>query len=125
MKPFNLEEAKSGKSVQTKDGRDVRIICFDRKGRYPVVALFEENGATNGYDGSVEESIIFCTKDGRQQIVSCKSDLVMKTERKTMWINIYGPAPFSPTGILFKTKEEAQHYAQEGVITQAEVTWEE
>lgn len=31
MKPFNLEEAKAGKPVCTRDGRPVRILCFDRQ----------------------------------------------------------------------------------------------
>lgn len=32
MKPFNLEEVKAGKSVCNRDGNDVRIICFDKRG---------------------------------------------------------------------------------------------
>lgn len=40
MKPFNLEEAKAGKPVCTRDGYDARILCFDAKNPYyPVVAL--------------------------------------------------------------------------------------
>lgn len=31
MKPFDLELAKAGHPVQTRDGRPVRIICYDRK----------------------------------------------------------------------------------------------
>ena len=30
-KPFNIEEAKAGAKVVTRDGRPVRIVCFDRK----------------------------------------------------------------------------------------------
>ena len=45
MRPFNLEEAKAGKSVCTKDGKDVRIICFDRKNiiNCPIVALISKS----------------------------------------------------------------------------------
>lgn len=42
MKPFDLEKAKAGKPVVTRDGRPVRIICFnmvDNNGGYPLVAL--------------------------------------------------------------------------------------
>ena len=41
MKKFNLEAAKLGKPVCTKDGKKARIICFDKKGDYPIVALVE------------------------------------------------------------------------------------
>lgn len=45
MKPFDLEAAKAGKPVCTRDGRKARIICFDRNWEYPIVALIEcENG---------------------------------------------------------------------------------
>lgn len=41
-KPFNLEEAKAGKPVCTRDGHKARIICFDAgMGEYPVIALVE------------------------------------------------------------------------------------
>lgn len=31
MRPFNLDLAKRGASVVTREGKPVRIICFDRK----------------------------------------------------------------------------------------------
>ncbi|WP_191835240.1 hypothetical protein [Odoribacter splanchnicus] len=36
-KPFNLEEAKAGKSVCTRGGHKAKIICFDARtfGDYP------------------------------------------------------------------------------------------
>lgn len=33
LKPFDLEAAKQGKPVCTRDGRKARIVCFDLKGR--------------------------------------------------------------------------------------------
>ena len=46
MKPFNLEEAKAGAKICTRDGRPVRIICYDRIDEaYPIVALI-----TNDFD---------------------------------------------------------------------------
>ena len=41
FKPFDLEQAKAGKPVCTRDGRKARIICFDTKtlGDYPIIAL--------------------------------------------------------------------------------------
>lgn len=36
LKEFDLEAAKAGKPVCTKDGRKARIICFDRNWEYPI-----------------------------------------------------------------------------------------
>lgn len=45
MKPFNLELAKQGHPVITRNGKKARIICFDRKGE-PIVALIEVDTKT-------------------------------------------------------------------------------
>ena len=37
--PFDIERAKRGDKVITRDGNAVRIVCFDAFGEYPVVAL--------------------------------------------------------------------------------------
>ena len=40
MKPFNLEAAKKGAPVCTREGKPVRILCFDRIGdTYPIIGL--------------------------------------------------------------------------------------
>ena len=47
MKPFNLEEAKAGKPVCTRDGRRVEIISFENlsNNNYPILAkvFFDKN----------------------------------------------------------------------------------
>lgn len=82
MKPFDLELAKQGKPVCTRDGRPARIVCFDVKiSDYPILALVE--------DGEVE--IIHSTVKG-EFIDTCapsKYDLMMVGEKHTGWVNIY------------------------------------
>jgi hypothetical protein len=42
MKKFDLEKAKAGAPVCTRDGKPVRIICWDAKDpNYPIVALVD------------------------------------------------------------------------------------
>ena len=43
LKPFDLEAARSGKPVCTRDGRKARIICFDAQSEQPIIALVEHN----------------------------------------------------------------------------------
>ena len=54
--PFNLELAKkiTNKEVKgrvvTREGREARIICFDKEGKYPIVALVKKlRGDENAY----------------------------------------------------------------------------
>lgn len=45
QKPFDLEEAKKGAVVETKEGAPVRILCYDREGTdYPIIALVNFEG---------------------------------------------------------------------------------
>ena len=37
--PFDIERAKRGDKVITREGNAVRIVCFDALGDYPIVAL--------------------------------------------------------------------------------------
>lgn len=83
MKPFNLEEAKAGKPVCTRDGRPARIICFDAKSAYPIVAL------TPDIDG--DEIVESYTADGYyySDRSANVNNLMMAGEKHEGWINIY------------------------------------
>ena len=63
MKQFNLEEylKNPSRKVVTRDGRNVRIICTNAKGGYPVVVLIEEQYSNR-------ESIYTFTKNGNWSI---------------------------------------------------------
>lgn len=49
MKNFDLAAAKAGAPVCTTFGRKVRILCFDKKGKTPVVAVVDFEDHENGY----------------------------------------------------------------------------
>lgn len=129
LKKFDLEAAKAGKPVCTKDGRKARIICFDRNWEYPIVALIEcENG---------EEMISACDKDGKARIYETQgTDLMMLPEKKEGWVNIYNrnrPRTSSEncyimTGVsVFETKEGAISYIDKDkeYIDTVKIEWEE
>ena len=87
LKPFNLEAAKAGKPVCTRDGRKARIICFDKKYIRPIVALVDH------WDEADEEveGIIECHNDGYYNCreIPSPNDLMMLPEKKEGWVNIY------------------------------------
>ena len=79
-KPFSLEEAKSGKPVCTRNGSKARIVCFDKAGIYPVIALVQEEGT---------ETCHFYSQDGKCADCGNGYDLRMLSEKKEGWVNVY------------------------------------
>lgn len=99
MKPFDIELARQGKPVCLRNGRKARIICFDVKNSaYPIVALVE--------DGEYEVTMYFNEK-GRTCAHPSGYDLMMASEKKEMYINIYGgeSGRAIPGGFLYNTLE--------------------
>jgi hypothetical protein len=49
------------KNYQTRSGLPVRIICVDRKGEYPVVAIANEDDGTGGYiiDTTIDGAYVY------------------------------------------------------------------
>ena len=88
MIPFNLEEylKNPAKKVVTRDGRKARVVCTDKKGKYPIVALVEN------YDGTYEYDFAF-TKDGMFYTYTADDkDLFFAPEapeKHEGWVNIY------------------------------------
>lgn len=132
MKPFNLEAAKAGKPIYTRDGRKARILCYDLKGveEYPIVAAIE----THDY---LAENISVYDRNGRfDHDKENNNDLMILLEKKEGWINIYNRNTISTskencyimTGVsVFKTKESAISYKDKDkeYIDTIKIEWEE
>lgn len=81
LKPFDVQKARAGKPVCTRDGRKARIICFDTKGDVcPIIALVEENGIESAYHYD---------KNGKNAYKKSELDLMMFPEKKEGWVNVY------------------------------------
>lgn len=123
LKPFDLEAAKSGKPVCTRDGKKARIICFDAKDNLPIIALI-----TNARG---DESLARYKSNGRFiNLNESDYDLMMLPEKKEGWVNVYHGLTISERvcgNIVSNTKEEAIQYAQDddGYITTVKIEWEE
>ena len=117
LKPFDIQKAREGKPVCTRDGRKARIICFDRKlyhdgYNYPIVAMVNDND---------NELVHAYTQDGL--LVGnreCDLDLMMLPEKKEGWVNIYKYS-------VYDTKDEALIGRSEsrGYIDTIKISWEE
>ena len=123
LKPFDLQAAKSGKPVCTRDGRKARIICYDRNDLYPIVALIEcEDG---------KEIIGAYSNGGQTEIYEIKgTDLMMLPEKKEGWVNLYRDEESKRVycgEFIFSEREKAEkHYeCNDTKVATVPVNWEE
>ena len=113
LKPFDLNAAKLGKPIYTRDGRKARIICFDLKNdEYPIVAAV-------GNDSS--ETLFSYTTNGEiADGIESDKDLMMLPEKKEGWavIRKYD---------IYETEEQAEDAilnSHVGAMIR-KITWEE
>lgn len=117
MKPFDIELAKAGHPVCTRDGKPARIICFDCKGprdTVMIVALIMESHGENAfrYKGNGRFSA---------DNVNHKNDLMMFQKKREGWINIYLDGIVSS---IYSTKEEAIKNSMDNRTTTIKIEWE-
>lgn len=109
MKPFNLEEAKAGKPVCTRDGKDVKILDFDyhRDHRLGDVNKPEIVAKITGRDGC--ERLELYTINGKKQNTPLKEDrdLMMKTEEHSGWV-------WLAYETIYETQDDAEKYEPHG-----------
>lgn len=128
LKPFNLEEAKQGKPVCTRDGRKARIIAFDRRlfyknVSYPILALVERSDGEDDVCGYNEKGKVLI-EDGAEY----KDDLMMLPEKKEGWVNVYQGGKLD-ADYLYPSKEDAVENIfppmKDKYIDTIKLTWEE
>lgn len=120
LKPFDIQKAREGKPVCTRDGRKARIICFDKKEGAPIVALVETEK-----NERISEEITLYFINGRliSENLESKDDLMMLPEKKEGWINVYA------LNTCYSSKADAEahidgDYEHEYVRT-VKIEWEE
>lgn len=105
LKPFDLEAAKNGAEVITRDGRAVRLLCFDRKSEDgPIVGLV--------YNADIDEEFErswYCSGQFYKDKDN-KTDLFMKPVKKTGWVNVYDEPGSCRVGSfkIYASKEAAE-----------------
>ena len=123
MKPFNLEEAKAGMPVCTKNGKDARIICFDSK-----VNSNETNMIVLVAEGDTE-LIYTYNNDGTSLFLADDYDLIMKPEHHIGYINIYkcNIGIKLVGGVIYNTCKQAQGFLKnmDKDIKTIKIEWEE
>lgn len=126
MKPFNLEQAKAGAPVCTRNGQPVRIVCYDLKGynNYPILALVENTVGS--------ESTMSYTLNGHHYLDSETGlDLMMASVKREGWVNLYtchSGATATDQCTLYPSETEARSYILKGngvYVATVKIEWEE
>lgn len=132
LKKFDLEAAKAGKPVCTRDGRKVRIISFDRKFlfkgvSYPIIALVEDTAKEETIYGYNEKGKVIIEND-----TPYKDDLMMLPQKKEGWVNVYKSHERGNTisfivASIYPTKEEAKksYVVEFDYVDTVKIEWEE
>lgn len=126
MEQFSLEKylANPSRKVVTRDGRNARIICTDRRDlNFPIIALVEN------ISGGGEKACSY-TKDGRHY-TDCPDifDLFFAPETHEGWINIYRSEydDYYKGKVIYSSKEDAIKRGEKTpyYITTTKIEWEE
>ena len=125
MKQFNLEEylKNPNREVVTRDGRKVRILCTDRKGDTPIIALVNDanDGQEYGY-AFYSDGKFF--RDGSDEL-----DLFFAPEKHEGWIiiNKWADGERDTNGIIYDTELDIPDIPQVGGkrVATIKIEWEE
>ena len=80
--PFDFDKAKNGLPVRTKCGCDVRIVCWDKLGEYPIVGLVKRSEEL--------ENVVLFDKFGIPFAASAETEsLVCVVKKRKVWVSIY------------------------------------
>lgn len=124
MKEFSLEEylKNPDREVVTRDGRKVRIICTDRKGDTPIIALVYDANEGQEYGYAFYSDGKYFRDKGDE------FDLFFAPEKHEGWMNLYKKKFGLVIGDLVHNSEEAAKKiaaGDEDYITTIKVEWEE
>lgn len=121
LKPLDIQKAREGYPVCTRDGRKARVLCYDFKQdeEYPILVAVENK------DG--KECALLYSNDGISKMSkSSNNELVMFPIKRTGYINIYDNDRVCKK--IFETEEKAEIAANstpDKYIKTIKIEWEE
>lgn len=120
MKPFDLEKAKAGHKLVTRDGREVLdFYCFDLASPDCVWVCYAViDGDVQGFD-----------RDGYfNRCGESSLDLMLASTKRKGFVNVYVSSDPIYAGVFDTEKEaqrEADRHGRSAVVTAVPIEWEE
>lgn len=99
MKKFDLEKAKAGSPIVTRDGRPARLLGERQHPNYPIIAVVEKKG--------IEEVYSYNTYGYNITMDETENDLFMARTKRKMYANLYFHLEKYKLGELFNSEKEA------------------
>lgn len=126
MKEFDLEAVKNGSRVMTRDGRTARIVSFDAKGDYPIVALVQKTAEKEDEVARIFTMEGKCSRKNKES----PSDLVIAPSIREGFINIFkkGKGLFNRCEcVVYPSENSAKLISgnSSDYITTVKIEWEE
>ena len=125
LKPFDIQKAREGKPVCTRDGAKARIICFDAKSDAPIIALITADDGTEITFDYLSDGTFFNSENP-------DNDLMMLPEKKEGWVNVYRDcdgANITKDDNIYSSKDAAIASAQiidrDNYVATTIIRWEE
>ena len=123
MKEFDIEKAKAGAPVCTRDGRPARIICWDfqeygqekAKDKFPIIALVKCDKGERAY----------AYRESGKCAIHKDDELMMAPVKHEGWVIIDKGSCFSE---IHESKEKAMEFAEReeyDYTAIAHIEWEE
>lgn len=106
-----IEHIKNGGKVQTRDGREVRVISTEGTEKFPIVVI-------------VGNSLTTHTATGSYHLVNEKSpsDLIPVPERRVAWVHVYKTTDGC---FVYGTKESAVKHSDPSCIARIRIEYTE
>lgn len=119
LKPFDLEAAKAGAKVVTREGGEARIICFDLVDENFPLAVAVMNG-----EGELLERYSINGKYHGDDFEDSE-DLLMAPVKREAWVNVYSSAVDEVNGTVHSSERDAAIRAYPGLKATVKIEWEE
>src|SRR5574344_1767496 len=127
MKEFSLEEylKNPSRKIVTRDGRDVRIICTDRRGGdHPILALCTMSNESENLYSFLPNGRMYLNADAD----TCM-DLFFAPEKHEGWVNLFNLSEGPYLGSVYSSKEVAEAMSKKcglhPYIATIKIEWEE
>lgn len=127
MKQFSVEEylKNPNKKVVTRDGRNVRIICTDRRGGdHQILALCTMSNESENLYSYLPNGRMYLNEDADSRL-----DLFFAPEKHEGWVNLYDHSEGPYLSSIYSSKEVAEAMSEkcgpQHYITTIKIEWEE
>ena len=127
MKEFSLEEylKNPNRKIVTRDGRDARIICTNRRGGYhPILALCTMSNESENLYSYLPNGRMYLSADA-----DSNADLFFAPEKHEGWVNLYKGNAYYYLGstICYQSESEAKKFIAKNLnyVGTIKVEWED